>query len=275
MTSKLLMGKIDYINASPVYYGLDNGLLPDWLEMIEGPPAVLNRMILEGTLPISPVSSAFYGMNHKDLLVLPDLSISSVGRVLSVILMSNCSLDALDAKKLILTEDSATSVALLRLFMAENNVTPDCVTRRVRTLEDIPEDADAALIIGDAALSEPWESRFRQRFDLGDLWYRMTGLPFVFAVWVVSRSFARENARAVRDIVTLLHQSRSQGNDHLETVISSGARKLGLPLPLIREYYDLLFCDLDQPKIAGLETFFADLHDRGLFSEKVRVHLFQ
>ncbi|MCK5099153.1 MAG: ABC transporter substrate-binding protein, partial [Desulfobacteraceae bacterium] len=48
------MGKISYINASPVFYGLDHGLLPDWLEMISEPPAVLNRLILNKDIIISP-----------------------------------------------------------------------------------------------------------------------------------------------------------------------------------------------------------------------------
>ena len=83
--TRLSMGRISYINASPVYYGLDNGLLPDWIEMTDGAPSVLNQMIKNRELEISPVSAAFYGMNHKDLLILPDLSISCYGKVLSVI----------------------------------------------------------------------------------------------------------------------------------------------------------------------------------------------
>ena len=113
------MGRMDYINASPVYYGLNNGLLPSWITMTDGPPAVLNAMILKGDLAISPISSGFYGCHHRDLLVLPDLSISCNGPVLSVILMGNYSIEDLDGKKVVLTEDSATSALLVRLLFAE------------------------------------------------------------------------------------------------------------------------------------------------------------
>ena len=53
------MGRIDYINASPVYYGLDHGLLPAWVTMTDGPPAVLNRMIRRGDLSHKPHLSWF------------------------------------------------------------------------------------------------------------------------------------------------------------------------------------------------------------------------
>ena len=95
---KVTMGKISYINASPVFYGLDHGLLPPWLKMESDVPSVLNRKIITGQIKISPISAAFYAMNHKELLLLPDLSISCHGRVLSVILASHYPIDDLEGK---------------------------------------------------------------------------------------------------------------------------------------------------------------------------------
>jgi len=146
------MGKIDYINASPVYYGLDHGLLPQWINMVPNPPAILNGMIQEKRIAMSPVSSAFYGMHHKDLLVLPDLSISSHGEVMSVVLMSDYDLDELHGRNILLTRESATSVCLVKLIMAQRHLVPVYITGRLKTVEDVPGDVDAALVIGDAAM---------------------------------------------------------------------------------------------------------------------------
>jgi len=269
------MGRMDYINASPVYYGLNNGLLPSWITMTDGPPAVLNAMILKGDLAISPISSGFYGRHHRDLLVLPDLSISCDGPVLSVILMGNYPIEDLDGKKVVLTEDSATSALLVRLLFAEHGVAPVIVTGRMRTPEDIPGDADAVLVIGDAALTQPWDDCFPLRMDLGSLWHKKTGMPFVFALWVVRRDYAELYPDRVAEALRLFHLSRQQGYENIEAVIDRGVGKLRLPRSLIECYYQVLFCDLDRPKIQALEHFFERLYTDKLFTERVKVELFQ
>lgn len=275
MKKKLFMGKIDYINASPVYYGLDNGLLPDWIEMIPRPPAVLNDMIQNGEIEISPVSAGYYGMNHKDLLVLPDLSISCNGKVLSVILMSNCPLEGLHQKKILLTRDSATSSCLVKLIMAGKNISPIYETCRLRTLGDVAEDAEAAMIIGDAAMTQPWEKRFPYRFDLGELWFKQTGLPFVFALWVVRKKYAHDAGERVKDVLNLFYRSRAAGYDNIDEVIGNGVAKLGLDRAYVAMYFDLLLCDLSPLKIKAMQKFFDLLYEYSIFSEKVVVSFFE
>lgn len=273
-TETLRMGKIDYINAFPVYYGLDHGLLPDWMEMIPRPPAVLNGMIQAGEIALSPVSSAFYGMNHRDLLVLPDLSISSRGAVMSVVLMSNYSLDDLHGRRVVLSRESATSSCLVRLIMAQKKQIPVFTTGRLKGLEDVPPDADAAMIIGDAAMNQPWEKRFRYRFDLGSEWFNATGLPFVFALWVVRKSYARKHPDRVGAALDLLIESRAAGYRNIEQVVQAGAHKLNLGTDYVQEYFKRLLCDLDDAKVQGLSFFFDALHHHKIFPDKVAVRFF-
>ncbi len=272
---KLVMGKIDYINASPVYYGLDNGLLPDWAAMVEGPPAVLNKMIKNGEIQLSPVSAAFYALNHRELLVLPDLSISCNGTVLSVILASHYPVEDLDGRTVVFTADSATAVNLMKLVFSKNRISPRLVTRKIYHMASVPQDADAVLVIGDAALTQPWETRFRYRIDLGELWKAMTGLPFVFALWVVRKSFADLHPDMVAEMSSLFLKSRTSGDASMDIIIQAGAVKLGLDQDVVRRYYDFLFCDLDPPKIKAAENFFSSLHQHGLLSEPVKLEFFR
>ncbi|MBF0259189.1 MAG: menaquinone biosynthesis protein [Desulfamplus sp.] len=271
---KLLVGKIDYINASPVYYGLDHGLVPDWIDMVEGPPAVLNAMIQNLQLDISPVSSAFYGMNYKDLLILPDLSISCHDEVLSVVLMSDFPIEELDGKTVVLTQDSATSSALVRLISARKKIFPRFITKRLRALSDVPYQAHAAMVIGDAAMTQPWEDRFRYRMDLGKLWHDSTGMPFVFALWVVRKECARKRYDEVKKALDLFYRSRRDGYCNIDRVIASGAQRLGLKSSYVRRYFELLHCDLDSLKIKALDYFFLSLYENGLLPEKVDVTFF-
>ncbi len=268
------MGKISYINASPVFYGLDHGLLPDWLEMVAEPPAVLNQMIMNKEIIISPVSAAFYGMNHKELLVLPDFSISCKGDVMSVILMSKYPLKELDGKNIALTEESATAASFLRMVFSMEELRPIIETRSIKTIDDVRGKVDGALIIGDAALTQPWEELFKYKIDLGSLWYKMTNLPFVFAVWVVRRSFAKKEPDIVNDIIKILNESRKQGYANFEKIIERGAEKLNLEQPFIKHYYNHLYCDFDKEKIKALAMFFKFLYERGVLKEKVQVELF-
>jgi len=268
------IGKISYINDSPVYFGLDHGLLPSWLKMVADVPAVLNHKIKTGQIKISPVSAAFYAMNHSDLLVLPDLSISCNGRVMSVILASNYAMDDLDGKKVMFSRESASAAAFLKMIFRQKKVSPLFEVGPVNNYQAVSKSADAALVIGDTALLHPWDQVFEHCIDLGQLWYEMTGLPFVFAVWVVRRSFAGQYPSCVKKIHQLLLASKAQGYLHIDQVIEAGKNKLGLKRSIVKEYFDLLYCDLDDQKIKAMSIFFDSLLEQGILNKKVDIEFF-
>lgn len=269
------MGKISYINASPVYYGLDNGLLPHWLEMVPDVPSVLNRQIMEGGIIISPISAAFYAMNHRDLLLLPDLSISCRGRVMSVILAGRYPIHALSGKTVRLTRDSASAAAFLKMIFHQKKIIPVFQTGDVNDIESVFREVDAALVIGDTALTLPWRQKFEYVIDLGQFWFEMTGLPFVFAVWVVRRAFAESNPEVVQKIHALLLASKASGYGHLDQIVDVSAKKLNMDQNPIREYFDLLFCDLDREKVHAMGLFFDSLFDQGILAERVDIRFFE
>src|SRR5207244_13229759 len=68
------------------------------------------------------------------------------------------------------TPESATSVVLTRVLLPEAEHVP------------LGEEADAKLLIGDAALQSAFNDP-TPHYDLGRLWLERTGLPMVFAVW--------------------------------------------------------------------------------------------
>ena len=272
---KVSIGKISYINDAPVYFGLDHGLLPSWLEMVSDVPSALNRKIKVGQIQISPVSAAFYAMNHQELLLLPDLSISCNGRVMSVILASNYPIEDLDGKKVIFSRESASAAAFLKMIFRKKKVYPIFEVGPVNNYQQISKSVDAALVIGDAALVHPWNQIFEYCIDLGQLWYEMTQLPFVFAVWVVRRSFADRYPSRVKKIHQLLMTSKASGYQNIDQVIEAGKNKLGLEKSLIQEYFDLLYCDLDDKKVKAMGLFFDSLLEQGVLSEKAGIEFFK
>ena len=271
---KVNIGKISYINDAPVYFGLDHGLLPPWLKMVSDVPAVLNQKIKTGQIKISPVSAAFYAMNHREFLLLPDLSISCNGRVMSVILASNYSIDDLDGKKVMFSQESASAAAFLKMIFRRKKVSPIFEVGPTNNYQQISNSVDAALVIGDAALVHPWGQIFEYCIDLGQLWYDMTKLPFVFAVWVVRRSFAAKHPSLVKEIHKLLLASKDLGYRNIDKVIEAGKNKLGLERSMVKEYFDLLYCDLDDKKIKAMALFFDSLLDQGMLKERVDIEFF-
>jgi chorismate dehydratase len=276
--SPVKVGRISYINVAPIYYGLDKGLKPAWLKMVTAPPSVLNNMLANGDIDISPISSVAYALHQKDWLLLPDLSIASSGAcsgdVMSVILVSRHPFDKLNNKRVILIDESATAVELLKLLFITKKVKPFFEIGAIQHPRDIPKNADAALIIGDAALKEKWSNHYDYIFDLGNMWMELTGLPFVFAVWAVQKSFAHKRPDALSAIIDLFHISKKEGNQHLGQIVESASSKLGISLDMSEKYYDRLCCDLGPTQIKGLESFFSSLYRKKILSEKVTLSFF-
>ncbi len=268
------MGKISYINASPVFYGFDHGLCPSWLKMVSDVPSALNQKIITGQIEVSPISAAFYAMNHKELLLLSDLSISCHGRVMSVILASNYAIDDLEGKTVMFSQESASAASFLKMIFHQRKIASVFKVGNVSDFRQVSESTDAALVIGDAALKHPWDQVFEHCFDLGQLWYEMTQLPFVFAVWVVRRSFAYKYPARVKEIHDLLLASKDQGYLHIDKVVEAGTKKLNMDQSIIKAYFDLLYCDLDDNKIKAMQLFFDSLQDQEILNERPDVQFF-
>ena len=157
------LGRISYVNMAPVFYRLDAEV-----EEIQGVPTELNRRVLAGELDIAPISSIEYARHADSLRLLPRLCVSSEGAVDSIQLVTRMSLGRV--RSVAVTPESATSVVLTKVLLPEASHVP------------LGEEADAKLLIGDAALKSAFEDP-TPHYDLGRLWLERTGLPMVFAVW--------------------------------------------------------------------------------------------
>ena len=277
--SEVRVGRIRYMNVAPVCHGLANGDRPPGMSLFSGPPAELNAMLAEGKLDISPVSSAAYARHAEDWLLLPDLSISCRGPVMSVLLVSRHPIAELDGRTVLLTQESATAAALTRFLLAEEGVRPRFETGRVCVRGDLSADVGAALVIGDAALREPWADRMDgwvpHVLDLGSWWWERTGLPFVFALWAVRRRFAEEHPQRVRAVVRAFHRSRRHGLERMEEILPDACDRLGIGPGRCRQYYDRLHYGLDADQIQGVRRFFDGLHREGMLSRPVKLSFFE
>ena len=179
----------------------------------------------------------------------PDLSIATLGAVNSVNVFSwYPDPRQLDRQLVALTNHSATSINLLRVLCEHHyRVFPEWITMEPQ-LDQMLQAAQAALLIGDRALVEATLRRsFEPRglpffFDLGDEWLKLSGLPFVFAVWVVRR----ERAAAVRaaGIVPALYAAKQANKQRIDQLAEGYAPRLGIAPGVCAKYLRDLRYDL-------------------------------
>jgi chorismate dehydratase len=272
---KVKLGRISYVNVAPVYYLLNGTLKPEWCEIVSSPPSVLNSLLAKGEIDISPVSSAAYALHQDDWLLLPDLSISCLGKVMSVMLVSKLEFEKLDNRKVILTDDSASAAKLIKLLFLKNDIHPVFKNVTIHNPDDIVQDADAALVIGDTALNWEWRTLYANVIDLGEMWQTLTGLPFVFSVWAVSKAFAEKRPDAVSAVLSLLLRSKEEGLKNMDKIIIDTSNKLGLQMDICKKYFNGLFYSLDSSQLKGLNTFFDYLRMEKIISDRVKLSFFK
>jgi chorismate dehydratase len=257
-TEPLTLGIIDYLNCQPINWRIAERL-PD-VRLFNGVPTALNRGLLDGRLAIAPISAYEYALHAAELLVVPGLSIATLGAVNSVDLFCwKPDPRQLDGEPVALTTDSATSVNLLRVLCEQHYQVAPLWRPMAPDLDSMLDQCAASLMIGDKALIEATlRRRLEPRglpyfFDLGDEWLKLTALPFTFAVWCVRRDRAEEVADA--GVVEALYAAKAEGLRHIDAIAEAYRGRLGLPAGVCAKYLRDLRYDLTDADLAGLRTF--------------------
>lgn len=260
------IGRIPYINCYPVYGAIDRGVVPLDATLVDGVPTDLNRRMASGELDISVVSAVEYARDSERYLLLPDLAISCDGPVRSVMLFAKRPATDLTGRPVLVSRSSMTSVALLELLF-ENvwHARPRFVPGDAEVSDVIDpgkEDADARLVIGDAALvlGSNHRDRYPHIYDLGQMWKQWTGQPFVFAVWVAQRT---TNVKEALVAHAGLIASRDWGLSNLPELADQAHRATGVARATCNEYLSGLDYGLSYPHLAGLTEFYRRLVERG------------
>jgi chorismate dehydratase len=179
----LRIGSVPYLNARPLVWGLNKK------DVVFEVPAILSgsfeRAVLDAALlPLFEVLRLGGGA------IADNIAVACRGPVFSVIVASRES-DFSAIKNIKLDPDSRSSVALLRVLLAE------FYPNGPQATEGRPSDQDTRLLIGDPALKFRESHRDGWQYhDLGSLWQHHTGLPFVFAAWALRNGLPNQTAVA-------------------------------------------------------------------------------
>ncbi|MEZ4484929.1 MAG: menaquinone biosynthesis protein [Syntrophotaleaceae bacterium] len=251
----LRIGHIDYLNCVPFFHYLNTERSDDCI--IKGTPARLNTLLANGQLDVCPSSSFEYGRNWQDYLLLPDLSISACGAVNSVLLFSHRPLTELGRVPIALTGESSTSVHLLQILLREYCDFADLdLHRPASSVEDMIAAGATGLLIGDRALKAVQSQLAPYVFDLGSLWQAFTGLPFVFALWIVRRDAVEKRGEEVACLQRRLRVGLDRALADLPTLADKTAGRSWIRAAELLAYWRAMSFVLDDAHLQGLMLFF-------------------
>jgi len=269
----LALGHIKYINCAPFFHYLPQCGFAG--RIVSGVPSKLNRLLAEGEIDVSPSSSFEYARNWRDYLLLPELSISSCGEVKSVLLFSNRPLEDLEGAEVALTGDSATSINLLQVIFREfydlrdyRCQVPAC------PVEEVIAAGGTALLIGDRALKAAQNSRSNFVYDLGELWLQHTGLPFVFALWILRRQAAADKSALVRELQRQLNCSREMAFASLSQLAAETPERSWMGEVGLVDYWNCMSYELGSAHLEGLNLYFYLCVRHGLLDEMPELAFF-
>jgi chorismate dehydratase len=175
----LRISAVSYLNTFPFVYGiLKSGYLEDFRLDLDVPSACAEKL-KDGEVDVALVPVGAF-IDFKDPLMITDYCIGAVGKVKSVLLLSQKPLEKID--NISLDFDSRTSVKLVKILAEHfwkirplwNNLNPG--------QSDHPDQLESLVAIGDKTFN--LVKYYKYVYDLAEEWIRFTSLPFVFASWI-------------------------------------------------------------------------------------------
>lgn len=237
------IGAVRYLNTKPLIEGLADN--PDVQLLLELPSQLASLLLANqidaGLIPIVDF------LSHPELNLIPGISISCEGPVLSVAIFSRVPFSQI--KTLATDVGSHTSIVLAQILL--HQYFGKIPTLTPFSMDQLPSEsqADAVLLIGDRALTAELPD-YPYSWDLGWEWQKLTGLPMVFAVWA-ARSELDQSA-----LTKLLTTAKHSGLKKRATLAHNTSRELQLDGPTCRKYLEYIIrFDLGPREIQAISEF--------------------
>jgi len=257
-TPRHRVGCVSYLNALP----LIEGLASSDCHVIRCVPSGLLELLTTGAVDIALCPVADLMLSETPLRVVPAGGIGCDGPTLTVRLFSKVPFDRVTT--LHADTDSHTSVRLARVLLAERfGVTPETRPLDARHYDPATTDAQTLLLIGDKVITAaPDQADYPHQLDAGDAWKQLTGLPFVFAAWLVADN---TTADALADLPVTMAHLLDDNLERVELLARQHAPSFGWPIDTATHYLrDLLRYRIGKRQLEAIEHYLGLCHKHGL-----------
>ncbi len=265
--SPVRLGYVRYFNTLPLVQGLEY-----WsgVSLHPAAPSVLGGALLRGEVDLALCSLVDAARAGGALTLVPAGMIGCDGHTLTVRLLSKVPMASVS--EIYADIESHTSVVLARVLLAGMHgvrpriVDDDVHARAVGLLArgDAGAWPETMLMIGDKVVTDaPGEAVYPHQLDLGQAWKELTGLPFVYAMWMC-RTCDAGDARIVA-AARMLARQRLRNASRLEWIVERFAHERRWPDNLARRYVrDLLRYAPDERAMRGAREFVRQAEALGL-----------
>lgn len=243
-----VVGKIPYLNTVPFYEYFEKG-------QFKIMPVVPRRMgILErkGQM-IAGVYSLMDYLRDEEHLDMLHLGITTRDTVKSVMLFSNHGWGDLGGRLIGIIDDTATSIRLLQVLLEKKYRVKARFERMHAGVNNVAK-YDAVLLIGDEALrsNKFGLEGFEIVYDLAKEWYDWKKLPFVFAVWAVTKSL---DPHLKKELSSTLTTSVKRSEENFGATAFLHGKAIGLTREETTEYLEGFNYHLGERELAAIEEF--------------------
>ena len=225
--SKMQIGSVPYLNEKPLtrWFSHTDAGRATGIEVLYAVPSQLARMLEAGEIAAALVSSFEY-FRTPGYAIAPGVSISGQGDIESVRAFAQVPWRKIES--LALDTSSLTSVALLKILLAEQLDSHPAFLHAAPDLESMLAQADACLLIGDKGMLA--DGGGLQVLDLGRAWRKLTGLPFVYAVWL------GKPENITPHLIESLNAAKAWGMTQIDTIAAEEAVRIGTTVRQCRHY---------------------------------------
>ncbi len=238
------VGSVPYLNAKPLVRYFEDLGDESPVKVTYEVPSRLPAMLASGQVQAIMVSS-IEALRSPGRRVAAGVSIGTLSDVLSVRVFSK--VHPSEIRSVAFDASSMTSNALTRIILKDTYGVDPSGEAMPPDLEAMLVDHDAGVLIGDNGMRE--EGKGLHILDLGREWLDLTGLPFVWAVWLGDEALTEELA----DYLALAER---EGRNRLEAVIADAPAHTGLPLSLCRKYLtEIMHYPMYERELEGLREF--------------------
>lgn len=262
------IGVVRFLNTAPLNYGLKKLA---GLELIPAAPSSIAGMILQGQIDIGLASIIDAARHADELMLLPVGMIGCDGPTLTVRIFSRVPLDRIRAVHA--DTDSHTSVALCQVVLHKLTGTrPEIIdfdatayhAARARGEGASALPGDTVLLIGDKVVTDaPAGGEYPHELDLGEAWKSITGLPFVYAMWMCRRADA--GTEKIARAAALLDRQLRHNLTRMGSIVGARAAAHGWPEALAARYLgELLRYRVGETERQAAETFIRAAGELGL-----------